>query len=167
MAVVGVVVLCSAPAVYAMDMYVSIVGATQGPFRGELMGAGFEGKFAPSEVTWGADVTRDPSTGPRRVYQVVTMKKIWGPTSYQLYAAMRANEQLTVTIDYVLPNPLDSKQMFDSTVKLVGAMVSKFETSSNRGEPAIDHTLEFVFTRIEVTDRKTNTTQVDSGIAVK
>lgn len=164
--VVWVAVLLAVPAAHAMDMYVSIVGAAQGPFRGELTAKGLEGKFSINNIEWGAEVPRDPSTGallPRRVYVPVAMEKAWGAASYQLYAAMLRNELLTVTIEFVAPNPLDGTPMLDHAVRLTGATVTKFRTSSGRGESP-NNDVEFIFQRIDVTDVKTKVTQTDTTV---
>jgi len=141
----------------APEFYVTVAGAIQGPFKGELVGKGLEGKFAGSHFSSEVITPRDAASGlmtQKRQHKPIRIQKAWGPASLQLYSALLKNEPLAVTIDFVVPDPATGQPILDHTIKLSGASVASFRSHSEPGQiPAYD-LVELVFQKIELIDHK-------------
>lgn len=163
----AMVFLATAPADAAPDFYVTVSGAIQGPFKGELVGKGLEGKFAGSHFSSELNTPRDPATGQisgKRQHRPVRIQKTWGPASVQLYSALLKNEPLAVTIDFVVPDPATGQPILDHTLKLTGASVASFRSHSEPGQvPAYD-IVELVFQKIELIDHKLKAGVTDNWV---
>lgn len=140
----------------APDFYVSVTGAIQGPFKGELQGKGLEGKFAGTKFDQKSVVPRDLATGlatKKRQHDPIRIQKSWGPASLQFYSALLKNETLGVTIDFVSQD-LSGQMVLDHTVKLTGAALASFASHSESGQTPVTDTIELVFQGIEIIDHK-------------
>lgn len=151
----------------APDFYVTVSGAIQGPFKGELVGKGLEGKFAGSHFSSEINTPRDPLTGQitgKRRHTPIRIQKAWGPASLQLYSALLKNEPLAVTIDFVVPDPATGQPILDHTIKLSGASVASFRSHSEPGQiPAYD-LVELVFQKIELVDHNGKGAVMDTWV---
>lgn len=158
---VCMVLLLTAVSVQAApEFYVSVTGATQGPFKGELQGKGVvDGKFAGVNFAYESISPRDSASGwisGKRVHKPVRIQKVWGPASLQFYAAMIKNELLTITMDFFVNDP-SGQMVLDHSIKLAGAMVASFSSRSELGQypvPPVTDTIELVFQKIEIVDHK-------------
>jgi type VI secretion system secreted protein Hcp len=141
----------------APDFYVAVSGAIQGPFKGELVGKGLEGKFSGSNFEYEVILSHDSLTTQlkqKRQHKPIRIQKAWGPASLQFYSALLKNELLAVTIDFVVPDPATGQPILDHTIKLSGASVASFRSHSAPGQiPAYD-LVELVFQKIELIDHK-------------
>jgi type VI secretion system secreted protein Hcp len=162
-----VLLLTAVSAQAAPEFYVTVAGAIQGPFKGELVGKGMEGKFAGSHFFSEANTPRDRATGQitgKREYAPIRIQKAWGPASLQLYSALLKNEPLAVTIDFVVPDPATGQPILDHTIKLSGASVASFRSHSEPGQiPAYD-IVELVFQKIELSDHKLKAAVTDNWV---
>ena len=165
-----VLLLTAVSAQAAPEFAVSINGAIQGKFKGEMPNKGFEDKFAGLGFEYEVVTPRDLATGQmktKRQYQPIQIKKAWGSASLQLYAALIKNESLTVTMDFFSPDP-KGMLILDHTIKLGSAAVASFksqtDTIGNPTVPQIDM-IEFVFQQIEITDHRGKGVVSDSLLA--
>lgn len=159
-----IVLVTAVAASAAPDFYVSVTGNIQGPFRGELVGKGLEGKFAGTKFDYDVIFPRDLATGTakqKRQHGPIRLQKAWGPASLQFYSALLKNEVLSVTIDFVTQDPA-GQMVLDHTVKLTGAAVAKFASHSELGQFPVTDTIELVFQNIEIMDHKSKTAVTDS-----
>ncbi|MGD9851979.1 MAG: type VI secretion system tube protein TssD [Nitrospirales bacterium] len=156
-------------AMAADNFYVTITGAIQGSFRGEVPRAGFENKtFRGLSFDYEVASLRDPQSGMlvgKRVHKPIILKKSWGPASVQLFSALTHNESLTVIIDFFMIHR-SGKLMLDHTLKFNNAVVTSFHShadTENLQTPQIE-TLELVFQSIEIIDHSSNATVIDTAI---
>jgi type VI secretion system secreted protein Hcp len=152
------------------EFAVSVSGAIQGKFKGEMLNKGFEDKFAGLSFDYEVLSPRDVATGQmtlKRQYRPIQIKKAWGPASLQLYAALIKNELLTVTIDFFTIDP-KGLLVLDHTIKLGNAAVASFKSHTDSAvNPAAPQTdvIEFVFQQIEIKDLRSNGAVSDSLMA--
>lgn len=164
----------------ALEFYVSITGAVQGPFKGEVIQKGFEGKIAGLSFDYSVVSPRDLATGQatgRRVHKPIRIMKVWGAASTQLFSAITRNETLTtVVIDFVAPNPITGVVVLDHTIKLTNAFVTSIAHNSETPAPGASataaaaaapatETVEFVFQQIELIDHKSKSGAMDNSSA--
>ncbi len=150
----------------APEFYVSVTGAIQGPFKGELQTKGLEGKFAGLKFDYELVVPRDLATGQisqKRQHKPIRIQKAWGPASLQFYSALLKNEPLSVTIDFLSQDP-SGQMVLDHTVKLTGATVSSFASHSELGQLPVTDTIELVFQKIELIDHKGKAAVMDNWL---
>ena len=153
----------------ADNIYVTVTGAIQGSFRGEVPRAGFENKtFRGLSFDYEVANPRDPQSGMltgKRVHKPLTLKKSWGPASLQLFSALTQNEVLTVVIDFFMIHR-SGKLMLDHTIKLNNAFVTSFHShadTDNLQTPQTE-TIELVFQSIEIIDHPSQATAVDNSL---
>lgn len=141
----------------APEFYVSVTGSIQGPFKGEVLMKGFEGKFAGRNFDFAVVSPRDPQTGMlsgKPMHKPIRIQKAWGSASLQLYSAQLRGEQLTVAIDFVTQDQ-SGVMVLDHTIKLTGATVASFSSDSEIGQLPVSDTIELVFQKAEIVDHKT------------
>lgn len=162
--------LFGAPAAQAaQEFYVSIVGAVQGPFKGEVVRKGFEGKMAGISFDYAIVSPRDAVSGMatgKRQHKPVRIKKAWGAASTQLFTALTKNEMLTtVAIDFFSNDP-NGMVVLDHTIKLTNAFVASITHNSDTlGTLATvppTETVEFTFQQIELIDHRFKSAVMDS-----
>jgi len=153
----------------ADNFYVTVTGAIQGPFRGEVTSAGLENKtFRGLKFDYEVVNPRDPQSGlliGKRTHKPLTLQKAWGPASLQLFSALTRNETLTVVIDF-FSIQRTGKLALDHTIKLNNASVMSFQANANtenRQAPPTD-TIELVFQTIELIDHLSKTTAIDDAM---
>lgn len=160
--------MSAAAAQAAPEFYVSMAGALQGPFKGELVGKGLEGKFAglsfDSEVVSPRDVATGQATGKRQ-HKPIRIQKAWGSASLQLYSALLKNESLSVAIDFVTPDPATGQSVLSHSVKLSNAAVASIHSHSEPGQSPKTETIELVFQTIELIDHKSKAAVTDNLLA--
>lgn len=163
------VLLATSVAQAAPEFYVSITGASQGPFNGEVLRKGFEGKIAGIAFDYSVVSPRDAASGQatgKRVHKPIRVKKAWGASSTQLFSALTKNEMLTtVVIDFFSVDP-NGVMTLDHTIKLTNAFVASISHNSESQGTAIaslpTETVEFVFQQIELLNHRTKTAAMDS-----
>lgn len=159
-----IVLVTAVSASAATDFYVSVTGNIQGPFKGELVGKGLEGKFSGTKFDYEIVAPRDAVTGlatRKRQHHPIRIQKAWGPASLQFYSALLKNEALTVTMDFVIQDP-SGQMVLDHTVKLTGATLASFASHSELGQIPVTDTIELVFQTIEIIDHKGKAAVSDS-----
>ena len=156
----------------APEFFVSITGAIQGPFNGEVLRKGFESKIAGLTFDYSVVSPRDPASGMamgKRSHKPIKIKKAWGAASTQLFNALTKNEALTaVVIDFF---SIDSNGVMalDHTIKLTNAFISSIahnsETLGALATVPPTETVEFVFQQIELINHKAKTAAMDNSSA--
>lgn len=147
--------------------YVTIKGARQGVFKGEVSGANHRDQIAGLRFSFQGTAAHDTATGQatgKRQYSVVLFTKEWGAASPQLLTAMATNEVLqSVDFEFVRSNPLGKEYVFE-TVKLTQATITSFRQYQGvpgDGDPADTRPLEDVsvtFRKIEIVNNEAKTT---------
>lgn len=162
-----VCVIVGAASAQAENIYVSIRGVKQGPFKGEVLQKGFEGKIAGTKFRYEIVSPRDPMTGMatgKRQHKPVMITKEWGAASPQLFQALVANEVLSeVVIDFVGPDPRGIMALTHS-VKLTNANITDISHSTEAiATGGIRHLedVSFTFQKIELIDVRGNTSAID------
>jgi type VI secretion system Hcp family effector len=150
--------------------YVTIKGARQGIFKGEVSGANHRDQIAGLRFSFQGTAAHDTATGQatgKRQYSVVLFTKEWGPASPQLLTAMATNEVLqSVDFEFVRSNPQGKEYVFE-TVKLTQATITSFRQYlgvPGAGDPADPRPLEDVsltFRKIEIMNNEAKTTFSD------
>lgn len=166
------VLLATSVAQAAPEFYVSITGAKQGPFNGEVVRKGFEGKIAGIIFDYSVVSPRDASSGMatgKRMHKPIRIKKVWGASSTQLFTALTTNESLTaVVIDFFSVDP-NGMQVLDHTIKLTNAFVASIAHNSETLGAAASlpptETVEFVFQQIELINHRSKSAAMDSMLA--
>lgn len=171
--VMGLGIVCivlGATGAQADNIYVSIKGAKQGPFKGEVQQKGFEGKIAGLKFRYDIMSPRDIATGQptgKRQHKPVTITKDWGAASPQLFQAMVTNEVLSeVVIDFVGVDPRGMPALTHK-IKLVNASVSNishFADVLDKGGRHLED-VSFTFQKIELEDSLGKTMAMDSWLA--
>jgi type VI protein secretion system component Hcp len=91
-------------------LYITIKGARQGIFKGELSGANHRDQVAGLRFSFQGIAAPDTATGQasgKRQYSFVLFTKEWGAASPQLLSALATNEVLqSVDFEFVRTNPL-------------------------------------------------------------
>lgn len=166
------VLLATSVAQAAPEFYVSITGAKQGPFKGEVTKKGLEGKIAGLNFDYAVMSPRDAASGMatgKRIHKPIRIKKVWGPSSTQLFTALTTNEALTsVVIDFFSIDQT-GVMVLDHSFKLTNAFVTSIEHNSETlGSFASlppTETVEFVFQQIELLNHRAKTAAMDSMMA--
>jgi type VI secretion system Hcp family effector len=162
--------MSAATAQAAPEFYVSVAGALQGPFKGEVLDAKglVQGKFAGLSFEYEVVSARDAATGQltqKRSHRPIRIQKTWGPASLQLYSALLKNESLSVAIDFVTTDPATGQSILSHSVKLTGAAVASFRSHSEPGQSPKTDTVELVFQKIELVDHKGKAAVMDNLVA--
>jgi type VI secretion system secreted protein Hcp len=167
--------------------YLSVKGARQGQFKGESTRANRNDWIPILAFEMSVESPRDAATGQasgKRQYKPVKITKEWGEASPQALAACATNEVLTtVALEFLRIGP-DGNEYTYQTVNLTNAAISgvfrfKGEPPEDAEVPSSDlhpehsgsqdtHELEeweFVFQKIEVTDKDGATTFADDWAA--
>lgn len=168
----AVMLFGAAAAQAAQEFYVSITGVRQGPFPGEIIRKGFEGKIAGLNFDYSVVSPRDPVTGVatvKRQHRPIRIKKAWGASSTSLFTALMTNESLpSVVIDFFSADP-NGVMVLDHTIKLTNASVASIaHNSESLGAAATvppTETVEFVFQQIELLNHRTKSAAMDSMTA--
>lgn len=119
-----VLMVFGAATAQADTIYISIKGMKQGPFKGEVLQKGFEGKIAGLKFRYDVVSPRDLATGMatgKRQHKPVMITKEWGAASPQLFQALVTNEVLPeMVIDFVGLDPKGTMSLSHS-IKLTNA----------------------------------------------
>jgi len=145
----------------AQQIYVTIAGAVQGPFKSPGTGPQ-KGRIPVVSFDLEVESPRDPSTGQasgKRQFKPVVFSKEVDAASPQILAALVADETLKeVQFDFVKISSV-GKEVVYHTIKLTNATVASFEESQQIGEPGgpvVDSRpldkVSLVFQKIEMVD---------------
>lgn len=144
-----------------LQFYATVVGSSQGTFKGEESSPKLANKIPGVAFRYGIldphDASTEAHSGPRQQQPVVFTKQ-WGASSPQFYHAAYTSEILpSVLFEFFRPLP-DGTEALDSTIKLVNATVSSARQSVHLGQlngPLVDsrdlHEITFHFEKIEIT----------------
>ena len=143
-----------------LQLYATITGSAQGPFKGETTSAKLVNKIPGVAFSYGILDPHDAVSGAtsgKRQHQPVIFTKPWGISSPQFYKAAYTNELLTsVLFEFFLPQP-DGIEMLDHTIKLTNASVSSVRQAVQLGQlngPPVDsrdlQEISFHFQTIEI-----------------
>ena len=153
----------------APEFYISITGAMQGPFNGEVIRKGFEGKMAGLSFDYTLVSPRDPATGQaigKRQHKPIRIKKAWGAASTQLFNALTKNEALTAVVIDFFATDSNGVMVLDHTIKLTNAFVSSIahnsETLGALASVPPTETEEFAFQQIELLNHRNKTAAMDN-----
>jgi type VI secretion system secreted protein Hcp len=123
-----------AAAAQADNIYISVKGARQGAFKGEVLQKGFETKIAGLKFRYELVSPRDPASGlptGKRQHKPVTLTKEWGAASPQLFEALVTNEVLPeVVIDFVGVDPKTGGMTLSHSIKLTNAGIADISQST-------------------------------------
>lgn len=168
--VMGLGIVCmvlGATGAEADNIYVSIKGAKQGQFKGEVLQKGFEGKIAGLKFRYEIVSPRDIATGQptgKRQHKPVAITKEWGVASPQLFQALVTNELLPeVVIDFVGVDPRGLPAL-THRIKLSNASISGISHSTESLDKGVRHVedVSITFQKIELEDVGGKTMGVDS-----
>ncbi len=153
------------------QIFATVTGAKQGPFKGESTQKSFENKIPGVGLSFGVTSPHDANTGQatgKRQHQPIVFTKEWGVSSPQFYAAAYTNETLTTVLFEVYTTSPAGIQRVDHTVKLTNAILSAVQDSLLLGEsggPVIDtrdlQQISFVFEKIEIASVIGGTSAID------
>lgn len=143
-----------------LQFYATVVGTTQGTFKGETLSTKVANKVPGVAFSYGILDSGDAAPGPgsgRRGQQPVVFTKQWGPASPQFYQAAYTGEVLpSVLFEFFLPLS-DGTESLDHTIKLTNATVSssrQWVQVNQQDGPMVDtrnlHEISFRFERIEI-----------------
>ena len=126
------------------QIFVTVVGAKQGTFKGEEPGRGSTNRIPLVGFDYGVAAPYDPASGlitGRRQHKPVTLTKPWGVSTPQFLSAAYANETLkSVLIQFTSVAP-DGKEEVDHTITLTNATILSVEDSvflGEAGSPQVD-----------------------------
>jgi type VI secretion system secreted protein Hcp len=158
----------------AHEFYISIRGAKQGAFKGDSPGGGSKGakgriggvKFS-METTSPRDVATGQASG-KRTYKPIVITKEWDAASPQIFSALVTNEVLkTVLFEFVKTNTSGQEEIY-FTITLTNANVSNMhsyldltDTSGDRYDAHELEDVSFVFQKIEMVNKESNTVAAD------
>jgi type VI secretion system secreted protein Hcp len=156
----------SAAGATSSAIFVTMVGAKQGQFKGETTQKGEEGKLIGLGFGFELNSPRDASTGfptGRRQFKPVTFVKEWGAATPQILNALSTNENLTSVLFEFVKSEADGKSSVFQTVKLTDASVSDVTQSTSAiGSPLHEYeTISLTFRKIEITNNIGKTTYQD------
>jgi type VI secretion system secreted protein Hcp len=159
----------------AQQFFATIVGATQGRFKGQGTGPNAD-KIPGVAFDYGLTVPFDPVTGHasgKRQYKPVIFTAEWGAASPQLFEAAATNEVLKSVLFEFMDVNAQGVESVTFTISLTNAAISEFDGSVHLGEkggPVVDDreltVVEFVFEKITVTSVTGGTTASDDWVSV-
>ncbi len=143
-----------------LQLYATVTGSVQGPFKGETTSAKLMNKIPGVAFSYGILDPQDAAGGGssgKRQQQPVIFTKPWGASSPQFYQAAYTNELIaTVLFEFYLPLP-DGIESLDHTIKLTNATVSSVRQAVQLGQlngPPVDsrdlQEISFRFQKIEI-----------------
>jgi len=143
-----------------LQFYATVVGSSQGTFKGESMSTKLANKIPGVAFSYGILDPRDAANGAysgKREQQPVVFTKQWGAASPQFYQAAYTNEILpSVLFEFFLPLS-DGDESLDHIIKLTNATVSSTRQIVHVGQqdgPLLDtrnlHEISFHFQKIEI-----------------
>jgi type VI secretion system secreted protein Hcp len=155
-----------------LQLYATVTGAVQGPFKGEATSPKLLHKIPGIAFSYGVLNPHDVATGApsgRRQHQPITFTKQWGASSPQFYQAAYTNEVLTtVLFEFFLPLS-DGTESLDHTIKLTNATIFSTQQALHLGQlngPPVDsrelHEISFHFQKIEITSLTGHTQATDN-----
>lgn len=164
----------------AYEFYISITGAKQGKFKGDAGGekgsksSRAKGKIAGIKYSAETTSPRDPATGQatgKRTHKPIVITKEWDAASPQLFAALVENENLkTVLFEFVKADVAGHEEIY-YTVTLTNAVVSNIhsyldltDTSGDKFDARELEDVSFVFQKIEIADKESNTVAEDDWL---
>lgn len=139
-----------------LQFYATVVGSTQGTFKGETLSTKIANKIPGLAFSYGLADAGDADTG-RYMQQPVVFTKQWGVASPQFYQAAYAGEVLSsVLFEFYLPLS-DGTESLDHTVTLTNARVAssrQWVQVNQQDGPLVDtrnlHEISFRFEKIEI-----------------
>jgi len=143
-----------------LQFYATVVGTTQGTFKGETLSTKIANKIPGVAFSYGIVDSCDAATGAdsgRRRQQPVVFTKQWGPASPQFYQAAYTGEVLSsVLFEFFLPLS-DGTESLDHTVRLTNATVSaarQWVQVNQQDGPMVDtrnlQEISFRFEKVEI-----------------
>jgi len=143
-----------------LQFYATVVGTTQGTFKGETLSTKIANKIPGVAFSYGLVEANDASAGAgsgRREQQSVVFTKQWGPASPQFYQAAYRGEVLSsVLFEFFLPLS-DGTESLDHTIRLTNATVAaarQWVQVNQQDGPLVDtrnlHEISFHFQKIEI-----------------
>jgi type VI secretion system secreted protein Hcp len=149
--------------------YLTIVGARQGPIKGDVTAAGRAGTIAAtalaSEVNAPFDVASGAVTG-RRQHRPITITTLVDQATPKLYAALVANETLTdVTIAFWRSASAGAADKQYFTIKLTNAHIAGIRLAAP--EPGGPPAATDGFVEVQFVYQKISWTWVDGGITAE
>lgn len=166
---VAALVLClivAAPASAAVDIYMSVTGAKQGPIKGEGKAPGPGQWLKVISVTEpGSASSRDAATGQtsgRRRHETIRVIKEVGASSPQLQRALATGEVLKeVVFEFYRPTGKGQNELCE-TIRLDDALISSIqrrsEANASHSAPQEEITFEFEKIQISHNEGKNSTT---------
>jgi type VI secretion system secreted protein Hcp len=158
----------------AQQFFATIVGATQGPFKGQGTGPDAD-KIPGVAFDYGLTVPFDPATGlaaGKRQYKPVVFTMEWGAASPQILQAAASNEILKSVLFEFVDVDAQGVESVTFTVSLANAAISGFDGSVHIGQtggPVVDDreltVVEFTFEKITVTSTAGGTTATDDWVS--
>lgn len=163
---VAAAVAASASASAAYSFLVTVEGSKQGPFKGESLAKGEEGKIPASAFSFSLRTPRDPGTGQatgKRQYSAVSFTKAWGASSPQFFQAGSFNEVLkSVKFEFTQLDAKGAKQVYQ-TMTLTNAFIGGItRRASSAGEL---EEVSVTFQKIELVDNNGLTSFADTFTA--
>ena len=147
--------------------YLTIVGARQGPIKGDVTAAGRVGTIAATALSSEINVPFDQASGAvtgRRQHHPMTITKLVDQATPKLYSALTTNETLTdVTIAFWRSASAGTADKQYFTIKLTNAHIVGIRLMGpEAGEPAVEE-----ITELQLTYQKITWTWVDGGITAQ
>jgi type VI secretion system secreted protein Hcp len=146
-----------------VTLYLTVVGHTQGAFKGDgLRAKGHELQMQALTFDYSIVSPRDIATGQasgRRQHKPVVISKEWGPSMPQFLQAIATNEQLTkVTMEFWDTDPRGFQRLH-FVVTLTNASLA--EVRQRLANDLLTEDLSFTFQKITVEDKVGKTTFMD------
>jgi type VI secretion system secreted protein Hcp len=143
------------------QFFVTIKGAKQGQFKGELHEAGHTAEIGGLRLSMQLDIPHDAATGRasgKRQYQALTITKEWGAASPQILQAAATDEILTtISLQFVRTTSTGVEET-SQTITLTNAAISEVRRyvdftapEGSAGQLELED-VSFVFQRIVVED---------------
>ena len=142
------------------EIYMSVEGVQQGKFKGETSLPTQKGKMELTGFHFETNVPVDISSGlttGKHITQPITVTKVFGPASLQLYNALLTNESLkTITIEFYAPQSGGVLKLVN-TIKLTDARIISFRQNSvlydvDLMKRGMMEEIKFTYQKIEMAD---------------